>query len=484
VKSYRESDSFYPAGYTTTLGRPMPAKRLYLAERACVTTDGKWYVKTKAGTWDYITAIKVVANAIVQSWVGGPLKITPGDIDKFIDGDPPIVRGAMAVPTSTAPCIEFQGGRFINTWRDTFLPACPGALTNPALREALTLLMRVIREGLCGRPNELTLDEMLTAATSNGDEELQFRFVMSWLAAPLQSPGINLQTNCWLLGSVGGVGKGLLTSRILPRLYGAHNVAVLDAAEIEQGGWTDVIEGKLVVVVNELDARGKWGSFWNTLIKRSSADATVPIRKRGTHGHEALNFANWIITSNNDNPQYLDAHDRRNALIGTTADKTKGDLASSLYHWMHEHEGAELDQMLGGLMHILLTHKVDRGLIDRAPDTRLKEDVLEAGSDGGEGLYWLENSSRYTRDKDLPASDYLEDYIRLTPSAAQTDVRTFGGILSDLARHGHIQKTQKHKTHRALYLISSEKFPPPSDGPRGTKSKSKPPFELVPGGKE
>ena len=122
--------------------------------------------------------------------------------------------------------------------------------------------------------------------------------------------------------------------------------------------------------------------------------------------------------------------------------------------------------------------------IDRAPDTRLKEDVLEAGSDGGEGLYWLENSSRYTRDKDLPASDYLEDYIRLPPSAAQTDVRTFGGILSDLARHGHIQKTQKHKTHRALYLISSEKFPPPSDGPRGTKSKSKPPFELVPGGKE
>jgi hypothetical protein len=484
VKSYRESASFYPEGYTTTKGRPMPKKRLYLAERACITTDGKWYVKTRAGTWEYISCAKVVANAITQSWIGGPLNIAADDISKFIDGDPPIVRGAMPVPTSTAPCIDFQGGRFINTWRDTFLPAAPGALANPAQREALTLVMRVIREGLCGQPNELTLDQMLVAAAGNDADELQFRFVMSWLAAPLQSPGLNLQTNCWLLGRLGGVGKGLLTSRILPLLYGPHNVVVLDAAEVEQGGWTDVIENKLVVVINELDARGKWGSFWNTLIKRNSTDATVPIRKRGTHGHEALNFANWIITSNNENPEYLDAHDRRNALIGTTADKAKGALASELYYWMHEHEGPELDEMLGGLMHILLSHKVDRSLLDRAPDTRLKADVLEAGSDGGEGLYWLQNSSRYTRDKELPAADYLEDYIRLTPSAAQIDVRKFGGILSGLARDGHIEKNQPSKTHRALYLIRSEKFPPCSDEPQASKTKSKPPFVLVPGGKD
>jgi hypothetical protein len=87
----------------------MPTKRLYLAKRACITTDGKWYVKTRAGTWEYISCAKVVANAITQSWIGGPLNIAADDISKFIDGDPPIVRGAMPVPTSTAPCIDFQG---------------------------------------------------------------------------------------------------------------------------------------------------------------------------------------------------------------------------------------------------------------------------------------------------------------------------------------------------------------------------------------
>jgi hypothetical protein len=33
-----------------------------------------------------------------------------------------------------------------------FSARSPGALANPAQREALTLVMRVIREGLCGQP--------------------------------------------------------------------------------------------------------------------------------------------------------------------------------------------------------------------------------------------------------------------------------------------------------------------------------------------
>ena len=48
---------------------------------------------------------------------------------------------------------------------------------------------------------------------------------MAFLAAPLQQPGLNMQTNLWLLGAIGGMGKGLLTQYILPSLYGmAGNV--------------------------------------------------------------------------------------------------------------------------------------------------------------------------------------------------------------------------------------------------------------------
>ena len=43
----------------------------------------------------------------------------------------------------------------------------------------------------------------------------------------------------------------MFTSYVLTRLLGPHNVAILDPAEIEHGGWNDKIEGKLIVVINE-----------------------------------------------------------------------------------------------------------------------------------------------------------------------------------------------------------------------------------------
>ena len=483
MRSYREMPGFYPTGFVKMKGRPLTQKQIFLSEHCCTTNEGQFYIKTKMGSWEHVTKGAVANLMMIQNWVGGAQAITPDDIKKFIAGHAPVVRGAMPVPTSSAPCIEFRGSTYINTWRNTLLPADPEAVHDPVLRPGLELLMRVLRENLCGRGGVLSLDAMLAAAEGNDPDELEFRFLMSFLAKPVQEPGSNLQVNAWLLGSTQGVGKGLFTSIILPRLYGSHNVAILDPAEIQHGGWNDAIEGKLLIVINELDAKGKWGSFWNNFIKKYSTDATVPIRKRGNHNHEALNFGNFIITSNNERPGYLDAKDRRNALIATTLEEDRVALATELYKWMHEHEGSDLDRMLGGFMHLLLSHKVDQSLLEKAPDTLLKQDALEGASEDGEGLYWLENSSRYPRDVWRPAGDYLDDFLRVTPERAPMNTRTFGGILSMLARHGHVQREQKSKTNRALYLISNEKFPVGGGAGKGPKSGSGAPFTVMEGGK-
>jgi Family of unknown function (DUF5906) len=246
--------------------------------------------------------------------------------------------------------------------------------------------MRVLRENLCGRLGELSLEAMLGAAEGDDAAELEWRFSMSWLAAPIQRPGRNLQTNLWWLGHIGGLGKGLMTGTVLPRLYGPRNVAILNQDEVERGGWTDTIEGKLLVIVNELEIRSKKaGAFWNTFINRNSTDDIVSIRKRNTHGHEALDFANWVVTGNNECPQGLSSQDRRNALIAAMSDESRKPqaiaLATELYWWMKGHDASgALDRMLGGFMHILLNHPVDKNLVDRAPATLLKRDVLEASS--------------------------------------------------------------------------------------------------------
>ena len=483
MRAYRELPGFYPAGFTAMKGRVLTPKQLFLSERCCTTYDGQFYVKTQQGSWAHVSKVAVANLMMIQNWVGGALAIATDDIKKFITGQAPVVRGAMPVPTSEAACIEFRGETYVNTWRNTLLPADPEAMHEPVLRQGLELLMRVVRENLCGRPGVLPLGAMLAAAEGSDQAELEFRLFMAFHGKMAQEPGINLQVNLWLLGHVQGVGKGLFTSSILPRLFGSHNVAILDPAEVQHGGWNDAMEGKLLIVINELDAKGKWGSFWNNLIKKCSTDATVPIRKRGQHSHETLNFANFIVTSNNERPGYLDAKDRRNALIATTLDHGRVALATELYRWMHEHEGVALDRMLGGFMHLLLNHKVDESLLERAPDTLIKQDALEESSEDGEGLYWLETSSRYPRDAWRPAGDYLDDFLRVTPERAPLNTRTFGGILSMLARHGHVQRQQKNRTHRALYLISNEKFPTGGGVGTGPNSGAETPFSVVEGGR-
>jgi hypothetical protein len=464
VIGHTEQDSYYPVGYLTRRALPMSKASLYLSERCCITTGGNWYVKLNTGTWSRVNDDKVAALSLKQNWMGGPVKITQEDISKFMR-DPPAVRGVMVVPTSQATCVGFNGELYINTYRNTFLAAYPEALSDPELRPGLELLLRVIRENLCGRPNKLSLEAMIDAAKGKDDAEMEWRFTTSWLAAPLQRPGRNLQTNLWWLGQIGGQGKGLMANTVLPRLYGPRNVAILNQEEVERGGWTDTLEGKLLVIANELDIRSKKsGAFWNTFINRNSTDDTITIRKRNTHGHDALNFANWLVTSNNTCPQGLNAQDRRNALIAVMADESRKPqataLATELYWWMKNHDASgALDRMLGGLMHILLSHTVDQNLVDSAPDTLLRRDVLQASSNDGDGLYWLIHSNRYKRDAWLSASDYLDDYNRFLPVSDQITARAFGTVLSGLHSAGHIERDQLGTGQRSLYRISSEKFP-------------------------
>ena len=131
MKPYSEKHDFYPDGYATLKGRPLTLTQIFLSERCLTTNEGHWWVKKKDGAWEHIISTKAATLAVVQNWVGSKgHDITPEDVAKFMKSNAPVVRGALPVPDSSAPGIEFQGSLFINTWRDSFLPPCPEALTD------------------------------------------------------------------------------------------------------------------------------------------------------------------------------------------------------------------------------------------------------------------------------------------------------------------------------------------------------------------
>src|SRR5271165_2169102 len=135
------------------------------------------------------------------------------------------------------------------------IPGFPGRAARFSLSSQQVDLGWTLRESLCDRTGELNPDEMMLAANSNDEAELEFRFVMNWLAAPIQSPGVNLQTNLWLLGARGGTGKGTLV-QVMRSIYGGDLTAVLNTLDIEQGGWSDRLKDKLMIIINELNPTG------------------------------------------------------------------------------------------------------------------------------------------------------------------------------------------------------------------------------------
>ena len=343
--------------------------------------------------------MKSAKHSMRQNWKGGDpphMRITIGDIDSFMKYEAPCVKGAIKVPTSTATTIKCFGHVHVNTWHNEIMEPNLAALTDPMLRPRLELLLRMVRESLCALPDRKGLDEMITILGGNDPNELAFRFTMHWLAAPLQDTGLNLQTNLWHIGELNGTGKGTL-GLCMALIYTFANSALINQEDVSMGGWSDTLEGKLWVAINEIGLAGKFD--WNSFIKQNSTEAVMQLRKRNFDPYSVLAFANWYITGNKETAPWgaLDANDRRNAIIATTTDPEKALIAREFReYWSTNPEEAQI--VLAGFVYLLLNIKVDHDLIARAPDTELKREMQEASSPEVDGTYWLIN------DDSIPAT--------------------------------------------------------------------------------
>jgi hypothetical protein len=455
MKLYDDLYSPYPANHASRLD----AAELWLAERCVITNDGQWWVRQQDGHWEKMGSKKAAAHSMRQNWKQGDaaMRMTVTDIKMFMDYTAPCVRGAMKVPTSTASFISCFGGVFLNSWFDDVMKPNPVALAEPTLRLRLQAILRMIRESLCGLPGRKSLDDMIAVLNGNDPAELPFRFACHWLAAPLQQIGRNLQTNLWFVGEQNGTGKGTL-SLMLAMIYGFSNSVLLNEDELSKGGWTDTIEGALFISWNEMRANAGWDA--NSLLKQNSTESVLQIRKRNTHSHPALNFANWLITGNKETAPWgaLDHNDRRNAIFACTDSPAVLGIAKDVREWL-EHQPDEVQIVLGGLVYLLQHIAIDEELIRWAPETEIKSEMQAAASPEIDGLYWLENDEAYQRDTFLPARQYLEHYKRFMDIPKLTPRRFSASILGKLARKGYIEKQKQYDTSVIEFRIPSAKYP-------------------------
>ena len=444
---------------------------LTLAEN-CVKIDGNYYMRKK-GTLQWVKfksdsdAKKEALNTWLYATLPSGNMITEEMIDEFFTGIRLIKQEigdrtfTIKQPVGSCPNIysslvcpmgpnyvTYNNQHYLNTWYD--------AMITPDERDLpigkLVLLM--IYGSLCnGRVDKERIDqeaERIYEMVINDNYDLpEFRFLMYWLAATWQQPGINLLTNIWLLGQLEGIGKGTLIG-IMSYVLGKSFVGPLNQSEIE-AGWNDHLKGLQIVEVNEFDTDGKMKpKQWNSWIKAHTIEPHLKIRERNTTSYSVPNVGNYIFTTNRINQQITDKNDRRNQFIQTSQDPF---WVAWSQHIQGKYFIPQPEKVASGFACILDQVRVDLKFISRSFTNEIREHIVSINQTIIEE--WFDNDPDISKDSWIAASVLYEDFKDWYRSANPS------GLIPSLTAWGRAMRNDslveyKRANTGVRYLVKNE----------------------------
>ena len=224
--------------------------------------------------------------------------------------------------------------------------------------------------GLAVTPEEGDVEPFLQLVDLLTKDEQEMRcWLLQWLAYPLQHMGTKLATALLIYGAKQGTGKTLL-AEVMRAIYG-KNYGTLSALELNSsftnwGAFKQFILGDEIIATN--DNKRNHVDVIKSLITRT----TINVNQKYVRPYTVNDYANYFFTSNQPTPIYVDAFDRRIAIIRCEADPKSGQFYDTLAKWLRCDGAARV-------LHYLL-HKVDTRTFSPyapAPSSAGKEIVRE-----------------------------------------------------------------------------------------------------------
>jgi len=139
-----------------------------------------------------------------------------------------------------------------------------------------------------------------------------FRWVLSWLAYPIQHPGSKLKTALVVHGPQGG-GKNQLFEAVMA-IYGEYG-RIIDQPTIEDR-FNDWASRKLFMICDEVVSRNDLYHVKNRLKAIVTGD-WIRINPKNVAAHDERNHVNLVFMSNETMPLLLEGDDRRHTVIWT-----------------------------------------------------------------------------------------------------------------------------------------------------------------------
>src|SRR5574337_915339 len=216
-------------------------------------------------------------------------------------------------------------------------------------------------EGRC----ELLLDTLRYYSGQEDNAEQVYRWMLCWLAYPLQHPGAKMHSAMVIHGPQ-GTGKSRFFEAYA-KIYGDY-ATVLNQGAIEDKFNSDWSERKLFILADEIVARQDLYHLKNQL-KNFITGEWVRVNPKNVAAHRERNHMNLVFLSNERQPVQLENDDRRHLVLWTPPA-----LSRAYYDELSE------EIACGGVLalyHYLM--QLDLGDFKpwtRPPMTRAKEDLI------------------------------------------------------------------------------------------------------------
>lgn len=251
------------------------------------------------------------------------------------------------------------------------------------------------QRGNCDR-----LLELLEYICSNDDNYKElFKWVIRWLAFPIQHPGAKMQTALVVQGPQ-GTGKNLFFEAYKAIYAEYGRVIDQDAVEDKFNDWAS---RKLFMIADEVVARAELYHAKNKL-KGIVTGNTIRINPKNVSAHDEVNHVNLVFLSNEYQPLVLENDDRRYLVI-----KTPEKLGAEFYKEVR----AEIDA--GGIAalhwHLLNLDLGDFNEHTKPLMTQAKSDLIEMSRDSVSSflLDWMRGEV-----KDAPFCPCLGTHLYIT----------------------------------------------------------------------
>lgn len=195
------------------------------------------------------------------------------------------------------------------------------------------------------------------------------KWLLQWLAYPIQNPGAKMNTAIVMWGIVQGSGKSLL-GYTMGKVYGANfSEATFEAIQGSFNAWS---VHKQFVMGEEIT--GGSGRDVADMLKNMITGKDITVNEKYVPAYNVRNCINYYFTSNHQDAFFMQQHDRRLFVHEVIGPRLSDDFFAEYDKWFHTKEAA------AALHHYFL--EVDLTGFNpnaEAPETQAKKEMVDAG---------------------------------------------------------------------------------------------------------